>query len=198
MRRFVPGNEISPTDSRKVGFFVAKMSCFHSQIHRSAEGMPEEIEAPAPRSMLNDLPRFTASARTNASSSSRGNTEMADVQTLEFELMIASFASGKRRYANWEASVAQNKRGISVPSQRARWVEAKKRPSIIRLCGLLSGAQSRRGSEASGRRAFSSCALIRAKPAIQPARSFATCMRQFSGSFTSMRSTEPFCQRKPT
>jgi hypothetical protein len=76
MRRFVPANEISPTDSRKVGLFVEKMSRFHSHMHRSAEGIPEEIEVPAPRSMLNGLSRFTARARTKASSSSRGDVEM--------------------------------------------------------------------------------------------------------------------------
>src|ERR1019366_8416271 len=70
IRLFVPARDISPTDSRSAGLLVAKISCFHSQIQRSAEGIPEEIEAPAPKSKLIDLPRFTATERTSASSSS--------------------------------------------------------------------------------------------------------------------------------
>jgi hypothetical protein len=39
-------------------------------MHRSAEGIPDEIEAPAPKSRLTAFPRFTARERMSASSSS--------------------------------------------------------------------------------------------------------------------------------
>ena len=72
MRSCTAGSESSATCSSRPGLFVQKMDFFHCQMQASAEGTPDDIDAPAPRKSAWGDPRLTPTDRTNVSISKEG------------------------------------------------------------------------------------------------------------------------------
>jgi len=67
MRRWTDGKDKWLTCFSNPGLAEVKIRAFHSIVQRSADGMPELIDAPAPRKRLCGVSRLSEMERTNAS-----------------------------------------------------------------------------------------------------------------------------------